>query len=142
MLDGQNLFSLEFPTESNDRVEIFNLGVSDAKHPMKAEVLFNGNLLQMQVDTGSAVSVISEECCNKLRMEDKLSPSLIALRQYSGQLIHPIGKLDVEIKFGKKSENIVVHVVRGGGPPLLGRDYSKNRRYLCSVKRRTAFYKD
>ena len=83
--------------------------------------------LQMEVDTGASVSLISEATFKKLWTDKtpKLGPTNVTLRSYSGEVIKVLGELNVTVEYGDQEMRLSLLVVTGKGPSLLGRDWLK-----------------
>ena len=98
----------------------------DRVAPITAEVLVNGSNLRMEIDTGAAVSLISEATYFQLwegNSGPKLEPSALKLRTYSGQELKLVGEVVVKVTYGQQEEDLSLQVVKGNGPSLLGRDW-------------------
>ena len=76
----------------------------------------------MQVDTGAARSIVSEKTYHKLFPEMPLQPTSVKLHTYSGEPLTVLGEREVEVRYGEQGEWLVVLVVKGDGPNLMGRD--------------------
>ncbi|XP_028304146.1 uncharacterized protein K02A2.6-like [Gouania willdenowi] len=93
--------------------------------PICATLQLNGTELEMEVDTGASVSVISQATYSKLWCPGK-APALrkanIKLRQYTGECIPLLGAIDVDVVYEGQEAKVKLIVVMGEGPSLLGRD--------------------
>lgn len=79
----------------------------------------------MQLDTGAAVSVISEATYKRIQRESHVSPLQPAestLRTYTGEPIQVLGTTSFKARYESKQLCLSLHVVVGSGPNLLGRD--------------------
>lgn len=101
---------------------IFNIRTYHGE-PMKESVLVNGIEIVFEVDTGSAVTVISEDIYKLHFSHLELKSSNIILQSYNGNSINTLGKLSLNFFYRNKTSSLDVYVVRNGGPPLLGRDF-------------------
>ena len=94
--------------------------------------------LKMEVDTGAAVSIVSNDIYQKLWPKEKLDESNIVLRTYSGEQIKQIGSKQVEVKYNGQVNTVELVVVEGKGPSLFGRNWLQHFRLdwknLLSVK--------
>ena len=66
--------------------------------PMKIEVYVNDSLLEMEIDTGAALSIIGEATYRELWVKDKgprLSPTSTVLRTYIGEKLIILGRISV-----------------------------------------------
>ena len=85
----------------------------------------NGNELKMELDTGSAVSVISASDYKKYFPNESLESANITLKTYSGELLIPEGYINVQVKYNGQCEILKLYVVQKGGPALFGREWLK-----------------
>ena len=74
----------------------------------------------------ASLSIISESTYNKvLKSCRELERTNIKLKTYTGELIPVAGKVTVNAKYENQEELLEVLVVKGNGPNLMGRDWSK-----------------
>ena len=94
--------------------------------PYVCEVELNGVHTTMEIDTGAASSVISEQQFSLIRRGHSnlvlSKDGLPKLRMYSGACLHPTGRVVVEVKHEDQARKLPLLVVPGNGPCLLGRD--------------------
>ena len=79
----------------------------------------------MEVDTGAAVSVISEQLYKRRFKRAKLMPTNCVLRTYSKHSLSVRGSISVKVKCNGNICTLNLLVVKGNGPALLGRDWIK-----------------
>lgn len=77
----------------------------------------------MELDTGAAVTIISEKECKKLFGNTTLKRSELLLKTYSGERLPVIGTLDATVRYKDQERQLTLTVVAGDGPSLLGRDW-------------------
>ena len=94
-----------------------------ATQPYKAVLEVNGKPLEMKVDTGAAVSIISTQNEKRLFPTLKVWKPSISLCTYTSELIPVLGQLKVEVKHKGYVGTHKLVVVAGNGPALLGRDW-------------------
>ena len=82
----------------------------------------------MEVDTGAAATIISEETFKKLTAQKKLEmkPTQVKLRTYNGESVKILGTVDVVVFYEGQKKQLSTLVVEGSGPNLLGRDWLKD----------------
>ena len=89
--------------------------------------MVNGTPLQMQVDIGAAVSLISESTYKRIwcrLRHPMLEKSGIMLCTYTGVSINVVGKICVDVQHGGQyHHSLNLLVVQGRGPSLIGRDW-------------------
>ena len=94
--------------------------------PYKVKLEVNGHPLEMEVDTGAAVSLAPESAVAALLATTQLQPSNIVLKTYTGEQIPVKGVMSVEVRYGQQHHReLKLLIVQGNGPCLLGRDWLK-----------------
>ncbi|XP_036815479.1 uncharacterized protein LOC118943635 [Oncorhynchus mykiss] len=94
-----------------------------------------GKPLKMELDTGSAVSIISTTVYNEHFKAIKLKNTNVLLKTYSGERLSPMGALQVRVHYGGQTQQLQLYVVPGTGPPLFGREWlSKIKLNWCDLK--------
>jgi len=96
-----------------------------ASEPFNVPVLVNGKKLTMELDTGAAVSIISDQTRRSLFPDLQLRNSSLVLKTYTDELMQVVGQLNVRVKYGSQEEKLVLVVVGGNGPSLFGRNWFK-----------------
>ena len=125
-----NLVGLDGTPDSNedlphgaDVINRVNKVGSPAASPYKVTLELNGKPLEMEVDTGAAVSIISELTKKTMFPTATLSKTPVTLRTYSADPLTVLGKLSVEVKYRDYVGTHSLFVVEGKGSNLLGRDW-------------------
>ena len=124
----------------NDLVDPFSFSLynlSSGQQGIEIPIELNGTCLLMELDTGSGVSVISEETYKKHLSGTPLRPSNTRLRAYTGHPLKVHGQLIAHLKYQDQSDNVPL-VVEGSGPSLLGRDWLSGIRLnwtkICNIR--------
>jgi hypothetical protein len=91
--------------------------------PLVETGTINGVELQFEIDSGSAVSVISDKTYELHFSNVPLSDTNKRLIGYTGEVLSCVGCARLMLEWRGHSRELQVYVVRGGGPPLLGRDF-------------------
>ena len=94
--------------------------------PFTAAVVVNGASLDMEVDTGAALSLISAATYSQLwppGCAPQLSKPSVRLRTYTGEELKLVGEAVVQVQYQTQQEDLNLIVVEGNGPSLLGRDW-------------------
>ena len=76
----------------------------------------------MEIDTGAAVSLISEETQKRLFPKGSLRQPEVHLKTYTLESIPVVGVLRVQVKYQAYWGYHDLYAVGGNGPTLLGRD--------------------
>jgi len=92
-------------------------------HPIRVDVKINDKPLQMEVDTGAAVSIISEQTKNRMYPMVSLTSPSVVLHTYTGEAMSVLGEMKVQVEYKDWSHNLTLMVVKGDGPSLFGRDW-------------------
>ncbi|KAJ0171393.1 hypothetical protein K1T71_012943 [Dendrolimus kikuchii] len=108
--------------EGDDGKRFYNIRCVRGR-PMTERVFISGLALEFEIDSGSAVSVISENTYSTYFKELPLSVTNKKLFSYTGEEIEAIGIVHLPITYSERTHTLNVYVVRRGGPPLLGRDF-------------------
>ena len=74
----------------------------------------------MELDNGSAVSLLSQQMFAQLWLKMPLEASDIVLKTYSGERIKTFGKARVTVSYKSQSWDTDLLVVQEDGPSLLG----------------------
>ncbi|KAL2088270.1 hypothetical protein ACEWY4_015169 [Coilia grayii] len=112
-------------TMDSEGTDLFAVDSSkgDTVKPYYVYVSVNGARLKMEVDTGAAVSVISESLYKRRFRSLKLSPANCVLKTYSQESLKLMGKFTAKVKCKEHTKKLEVLVVKGKGPALMGRDW-------------------
>ncbi|XP_062501692.1 uncharacterized protein K02A2.6-like [Corticium candelabrum] len=119
--------------QSDDGVEgmytVYVVGKECQNEPLAVTVHINKKAVQMEVDTGASVSIVSESTYKKLWKRQEL-PGLrrpqVRLHTYSGEPLTVLGELDVRVRTQNQIATLPLIVVRNDGPNLLGRNWMKS----------------
>jgi hypothetical protein len=92
----------------------------------------DGVTLNMELDTGSAASVIAEDdFIKKFPNRKRLTKTKLLLKTYTGEDLKPIGVANVNVQYREKSyDNLPLYVVEKGG-----------HIFTCPVQRSSLFLK-
>ena len=96
-----------------------------SSNPIEIQVKINDQCLTMEVDTGAAVSIISNSTRKKLFPRLKLQPSKLVLKTYTDEQMQIVGQLNVYVQYGEQRKPLALVVVSGDGPSLFGRNWLK-----------------
>ena len=96
---------------------------SKAVHPITVDMEISGKALNMEVNTGAAVSIISKATYQKLFSQVPLKSAPIRLKTYTGDPITVKGEMIAQVKYGSQRKELSLIVVKGDGPSLFGRNW-------------------
>ena len=86
-------------------------------------VVVDGANIDMEVDTGAGVSLVSETTFRRLWPHKTWKSSSVWLRNYSGELVPVRGAVDVEVLFKGRKWSLELLVVKGNGASLMGKSW-------------------
>ena len=121
---GINVVDEETESEDQD-CGLFDIQVVNGHTPDKIMVNVNieGIQLGMELDTGAAVSVISESTYHSKFRHIPLQHSDIILHTYSGEKLAVVGQMEANVNYEQQNKHLLLYVIKGKGPALLGRDW-------------------
>ena len=80
--------------------------------------------MDMELDTGAAVSMLPEELLKHKFPNTNLQPSSLTLRIYTGEVLETLGELPVCVQYNEQSvSDLILIVVKGC---LFGRNWLQN----------------
>ncbi len=88
-----------------------------------AEVMVDGKSVQMEVDSGASLSVMSEGEFRQKFGESVLERTNIVLSTYSGEKMKPVGCFDVDVEYKGRSQRLPLVIMPGKTSALLGRNW-------------------
>ena len=110
---------LESTVESDSEdtaLPLFKVG-REALRPIVVTLNVSGLRLPMEVDTGTAVSIISAWMKEELFPDFQLTSTSLILTTYTGE------EMEVEVSYGDYKGCLSLYVVEGTWPTLMGRDW-------------------
>jgi len=114
------------PTNDFDST-IFKLS-GNSSNPFTVELIVEGNPLVFEVNTGTAVTPISELTYKEHCHNKPLQVSSLQLKTYTKEQLQVLGQLTVDVSYHNQQGLYTLYVVKGSGPSLLGRDLLKHIR--------------
>ena len=113
--------------EQDSSYQLFTLE-SNGQNPITVQVELNEVPTEMEVDTGSSLSLINKSTYDLIASKNQiqaLQKSKVKLKTYTVEIL---GTANVEVTYGETKHNLVIHVVDGKGPNLMGRDWLSSLR--------------
>ncbi|XP_078253747.1 ER membrane protein complex subunit 2 isoform X1 [Rhinoraja longicauda] len=98
---------------------------NNCKQAYRACFVVNGKEVKLEIDTGAAVSIISEELFQTTFLKQPLGLAEVTLKTYTGEVIPELGQFEATVKYESQSEQLPMIVVKGAGPALCGRNWLK-----------------
>lgn len=107
----------------DDVHQLYAIYKCNSVKPIMIEPVVEGSPLRMELDTGAAVSVVPQFVFEERLSHLVLKESSKKLKTYSGELLLPVGQVNVKVTMNGVSAELPLFVVQGNGPPLLGRNW-------------------
>ena len=108
----------------SSKYTLFTLPCQQTK-PLQTDIEIEGHHLSMEIDTGAAVSIISDRTRTSLPYLEKLplQPTQVTLRPYNGESIPVLGELLVNATCQGTNHTLPLLVVKEDGPSLIDRNW-------------------
>ena len=119
-----NAASTDTPScEENEEYSLFTVHkTKDSAKPLIVTMILNDKEIPMEIDTGSAVTILPEFVYKSISTEP-LEESTIKLCTYSGEKLEVKGTAMCKVEYNGKTYKLPVVVLAGNGPILLGRSW-------------------
>ena len=97
---------------------------SKSTKPVMVNVMVSGQKMEMELDTGASVTLMSEESFKRIgRSGVTLHESKVKLYSYTGNQIKVVGCADVTVEHNGQVADLPLIVTEGTGPSLLGKNW-------------------
>ena len=113
--------------ENDKQLPLYTVG-GGSTPPIKVPMVINDKPVCMELDTGAAMTIMSEAQYSELFPEMELRESKVLLKTYSRERLSVKGEIAVCVQHNGQSQELVLTIVAGQGPSLLGRDWLKHLR--------------
>lgn len=114
-------------SDSEDSEEVicidFNQLTLGQCKPIMISVNIQNKTVAMECDTGSAVSCISFELYKQWFSSLQMKKSKLALRYYTGEVVHPIGVVKPRVSYKDTTKELDLYVMENAKNSLLGRQW-------------------
>ena len=113
------------------------VGQVHTEPPWTVKLRLNAQLVDLKIDTGADVSVLSSQSYNTLNPKPKLKKSNVTLRSPGG-IAKCIGRFSTTAKLGEDYYDIEFYVIQGTTDNLLSREASKRMNLIQKLNSCTA----
>ena len=123
-------------TQVPEEYQLFSIqeeGTSNHTKPLTVLVTINGKPVAMEIDTGSAVSIISDSVFSSVFETVNLQDTEVKLCTYSGEQLHVKSRITCKVSYNGQTYTLPLIVLTGEGPTLLGRDWMQQIRLHWST---------
>ena len=106
---------------------LFTLPYQQTK-PLQTDIEIEGYNLSMEIDTGAAVSIVSDRMHTSLPYLEKLPLQLtqVTLQTYTGESIPVLGELSVKVICQGTNHTLLLLAVKEDGPSFISRNWLTN----------------
>ncbi|KAL0818948.1 hypothetical protein ABMA28_008247 [Loxostege sticticalis] len=108
--------------EQQDEEPMYLMSLGNYK-PVSIPIKVQNQIIKMEVDTGSALSCISELVYRKMFPKCVLKACNLTLRFYNGMRAKPLGVIEVNVTYNKINKILDLYVIENGTTNLLGRQW-------------------
>ena len=121
--------TVERPTSAQQQYDLYQL--EDAtlpqtlENPYKVTLTIEGQPVQMEIDTGASLSLVSEETQQELWATAVLQKTSVQLKTYTGTPLKVLGVMNATVCYEQRTVTLPLLVVAGVGASLLGRNWLK-----------------
>ena len=91
--------------------------------PYKVKLSVDNCPIEMEIDTGAALSLVSEATFKKTWTDRSMEPSQVSLCSYSSEPIAVVGEVTVTVSYKQQRAKVPLMIVKGDGPSLFGRNW-------------------
>ena len=116
----------DFTSDSDEFIQACETGSTADKFMVTPTV--NGIPLQMEIDTGASVSIITQPVYQKNFASVKLRPAPKTLRTYTGEVVKTLGIMAANVKIHGQRRRLHMYVTENGQNSLMGRDWLRSLR--------------
>jgi hypothetical protein len=97
------------------------VGKPSSTPPYQVPLLINNVVHNIELDSGAAVTPMSETVCKQLFPDSTLRNSSVLLWTYSGEHLPVVGEIDFKVQYEKQVQYLVLTIEAGEG--LMGRNW-------------------
>ncbi len=108
---------------SDDEFPLHVLTVAGGTKAYRVTALLEGQPVKMEIDTGAAVSLVSDVVYYEKLSHLPLTPPDVTLKTYTGESVTMKGLTQVTVELNKQTKKLPLYVVLGDYPSLMGRSW-------------------
>ncbi|KAL3993537.1 DDB1- and CUL4-associated factor 15 [Sarotherodon galilaeus] len=109
--------------DTDSELELYSLSRKEKYSHISLMPVVNVKKMEMELDTGAAVSLIPWEQYKSMLSQLPLQPTDIMLKTYTGEPLAPEGVIKVQVELNKQCATLPLYVVKVDAPPLFGREW-------------------
>lgn len=108
---------------TDDELPLHILSVAGGSNSYWTTPLLEGKPVRMEIDTGAAVSLVSETVYQKHLQHLPVQPARVVLKTYTGESVAVKGLVKVKVELNGQCLKLPLYIVLGDYPSLLGRSW-------------------
>ena len=121
---GINQLQEEEEEQTIETLSLYHLNSARKTTPIKCNLIIENNHVEMEIDTGASMTVMNVDSFKALGQNtSNIKPCKLLLKTFTGEIVKPMGKVDVHVSYGKTTYQLPLIVVPGKTPSLLGRNW-------------------
>lgn len=103
--------------EEYNELPMFTQTSEDFKQPFKTDFIVDGKDLDIEIDTGAAVTIVSEQVFQTMFPEQPLDVASVKLKPYTGETMPVLRQFEASYRsYKQQREQLPLLVVKGTGP--------------------------
>ena len=103
--------SVESEESDGEYGDLYHVSDSKNRRPISLEAYLEGRPLVMELDTGSAVSIVSKEVYQEYLHHVPLKDTSLKLPTYTGEPVEPMGFCNVTVQYKGQSKELPIYVM-------------------------------
>ncbi|XP_050500443.1 uncharacterized protein LOC114337386 [Diabrotica virgifera virgifera] len=107
----------------NSAQEVLEVNAGNCKDKFFINLKVNGNILNFEIDSGAAVTIINKNIFEKYFPALQLQKSDVKLTTYCKNNLNVLGLVSVEVEHQELKHTLKLYVVDGDGYSLVGREW-------------------
>ncbi|KAF2891037.1 hypothetical protein ILUMI_15136 [Ignelater luminosus] len=138
-LEASKLENRYFPVlpRGNNHIATVNNTLLEGDNKLTVSIKIGSGTILFEIDTGSPISIISEQVFREACSNVNLNPSAMTFRTFTGEVLRPLGIAKVQISYENKTSEEDIYVISALSSPLLGRLWLQHlnidvNRLLCN----------
>lgn len=120
-MDAKEMSNSDGSTDSE--LTVYMMAQNGNLSHMCVKPKIEGKIMEVELDTGAAVSLISKKLYDMQFSHLPLRHTNVILKTYTGEMISPEGVITVAVKMNRHRAKLPLYVVKGALPPLFGREW-------------------
>lgn len=131
--EEEDMFDDYFDVGCIDKIGSIQVNAVESDDEWTETLLINQNSCKVQLDTGAMCNIISTSSLEKLKVKQPVTKATCRLRTYSGHVIHPTGKVQLECQYKGQNYQLEFQVIEQDASTLIGAQACKQMEIIKRV---------